>query len=292
MRITYILILLITSFNLSYGQWNWSINFENDYYIDQLFIDTVNYPNNKWQIGHPNKIVFDSSYSNPNSIVTDTLYTVPSNDTSVFILFHERTQGAPFHWFDLSFLYCMDGDTTDYGIIEISGDGGETWINSLIQDEIYGFIWYPSKPKLNGKTNGWKELKLEMWSWASLDTLLSDTILIRITYITDSLNIDRDGWMIDDISINDMWEAGIKENSDNNSIQIFPNPAKNFLNIITYKEYVKAKIQIIDITGKIVYIDDYYNKDVIDISELKNGLYILKYSFVNDYSVLKFVINK
>jgi hypothetical protein len=37
-----------------------------------LVIDTVNYHHNIWQIGKPNKTVFDSALSLPNAIVTDT----------------------------------------------------------------------------------------------------------------------------------------------------------------------------------------------------------------------------
>src|SRR5690606_28661361 len=37
-----------------------------------------------WQIGPPQKSVFDSAATNPNVIVTDTINTYPINDTSSF----------------------------------------------------------------------------------------------------------------------------------------------------------------------------------------------------------------
>ena len=46
-----------------------------------IIIDTVNFRQNIWQVGKPNKSVFTSAMSAPNVIVTDTLNPYPPSDT-------------------------------------------------------------------------------------------------------------------------------------------------------------------------------------------------------------------
>ncbi len=65
-------------------------------------------------------------------------------------------------------------------------------------------------------------------------------------------------------------------NNDNEFI-IFPNPAKNILQVKVTNTYSNANIQIIDITGKVV-ISVLLNetKQNINVSELNNGVYFIK----------------
>lgn len=69
--------------------------------------------------------------------------------------------------------------------------------------------------------------------------------------------------------------------SKDNTIKIYPNPAKNTLNI-EYKILAsKATINITDVLGKIVYSSSLTNfvkilgNDIIDVSKLKKGMYIV-----------------
>ena len=61
-------------------------NFEGS--LVQIEIDTSN-AGNIWQIGQPDKAIFDSAFSAPNAIVTDTVNYYPINDSSSFILMFE-----------------------------------------------------------------------------------------------------------------------------------------------------------------------------------------------------------
>jgi len=65
-----------------------NINFDNTNNIKSVFIDSVNFRHNVWQIGKPQKSIFKSAYSIPNAIVTDTINPYPINDTSSFIITH------------------------------------------------------------------------------------------------------------------------------------------------------------------------------------------------------------
>lgn len=61
------------------------------------------------------------------------------------------------HTVILSGQYFVNSDTlTDFGIIEMSPDNGNTWID-LINDTInaYAIQWNVTKPTLTGNSNGW-----------------------------------------------------------------------------------------------------------------------------------------
>jgi len=78
-----------------------------------------------------------------------------------------------------------------------------------------------------------------------------------------------------DISVNAF--VGIK-NIDKNTVSIFPNPVKDFItvDISNYESDTNAKIQIMNILGKVVIEkNNIANKEKIDLSTLKNGIYII-----------------
>ena len=86
--------------------------------------------------------------------------------------------------------------------------------------------------------------------------------------------------------------AGIAENQKNQNVQIFPNPAKDKLNIEVSEN---SKVQMFDISGKqIVFETNVYANQLqsINVSNLSNGVYMIK--VINDkfVKVQKVVINK
>ncbi|MEI6821168.1 MAG: Ig-like domain-containing protein [Bacteroidota bacterium] len=86
--------------------------------------------------------------------------------------------------------------------------------------------------------------------------------------------------------------AGISENQNNQNVQIFPNPAKDKLNIEVSEN---SKVQMFDINGKQIVLETtvYANQlQSINVSNLANGVYMIK--VINDkfVRVQKVVINK
>ena len=58
-------------------------------------------------------------------------------------------------------------------------------------------------------------------------------------------------------------------------IKIFPNPTSSFLFLETLKN-INAKIRIIDLSGKILFVRNFYNRTIrIDLSKLETGLYLV-----------------
>ncbi len=277
----------------SFGQTYFSLDFDSPLYswsYCKVFRDTVSNPNCIWQVGHPNKTFFDSAHSAPNVIVTDTVNSIPPNDTSTFYVIHAITFPGP-RVLGLHFWYQINGGSTDRGIVEFSGDSAHVvWINLLTQDTAYNFQWNYGvpKPTLTGSEVGWKrfDLNLSTGQLGFYNSNYGDTLLFRFTYITDSINTPHDGWMIDDIYVED-WIEGVPEIQNDNLISVYPNPATDHLTIQRTKSDNKQTIQIINYLGQILDENQNFNGETIDTRQLENGVYLLKYSDTKSFSIKK-----
>ena len=257
------------------------IDFDSPYSKDShIIIDTLSNPDNIWQIGKPDKPVFTNAFNSINAIVTDTMNPYPVNDTSVFIIEHYRagSWGTGNYELTLKFWYQFDSDTlTDYGMIEVSFDSLQSWIN-LITDTIYN-LWgsYP-KPVLTGNSNGWQYFDLELGDLKYLGDI-DDTIYYRFTFISDSIQTNKDGWMLDDFEFTDYWE-GIAEYKNSDLIRVYPNPAKEYfaLDYEVQGNYRELRIDIVDAIGKLVFskrlIKQKY-QELINLQGYKPGFYII-----------------
>ncbi|MBN2668164.1 MAG: hypothetical protein JXR60_02945 [Bacteroidales bacterium] len=116
----------VVTYSKSYD--NYTIDFDNQYFLDRLVIDTVYNPNNIWQIGSPQKNTFVSVYSIPKVIVTDTINSYPNNDTSQFVIKYVSDELGGVQWPHTVILagqYQVNSDTLyDFGMIEFSPDNG------------------------------------------------------------------------------------------------------------------------------------------------------------------------
>jgi alpha-tubulin suppressor-like RCC1 family protein len=68
---------------------------------------------------------------------------------------------------------------------------------------------------------------------------------------------------------------GLAELPLNQKFYIYPNPSSDIINIINFESIYSKNIEILDITGKLIYKFEAVNSK-IDISYLKNGVYFLK----------------
>jgi hypothetical protein len=256
------------------------LDFENNNfcYQDTLMIDYVSNPNNIWQIGKPVKTLFDSAYSMPNAIVTKLDSVYPVNDTSSFIIIHFadfalRDFGTM--WINLQ--YQINSDTLkDYGTIEFSPDNGLTWINALT-DTTYFLHWWNPKPVLSGNSDGWQNF--EIWFKDPnhhFNIQWGDTVLWKFSFISDSVQSNKDGWMLDNIYVND-WYEGISE-FQQNIISISPNPFSQSTQITLNQSYHSIALAVYDSQGKQVAQQQYADCDKIQFNrnQLSNGLYFLK----------------
>jgi len=99
---------------------------------------------------------------------------------------------------------------------------------------------------------------------------------------------------VDDITLRDTVIAGIEEghNSipfDHNPIMLYPNPAKQILNIIS--QVPLTDIKLYDISGLLIKHNAISNR-TIDISGLKNGIYFVKLTAGDKKIIEKFIVQR
>jgi len=158
-------------------------------------------------------------------------------------------------WFLGSKYYAVTPyDNYDLNVL-ISTDGGTTWTTDTLWDEEVDTTW---------TTWEWTNAQVDLSAYAG-----ESTIKIAFQYYGNN----GAQFSLDDISIEEGSE--IEENSDNTSVNIYPNPAKNLINIKSSDKIENVKIY--NLTGQIVFdkmIND--NSVQINTSEYKSGIYFIK----------------
>jgi len=289
-----IITITSTSFGQLFDDW-YDLNFDSQFGLQHLTIDTVSNPNNIWQIGEPQKSIFTNAYSEPNVLVTDTINFYPTNDTSIFFITNVAF-GQGFEWPHTVILagqYFVNTDTlTDYGKIEFSPDNGTTWIDML--NDTVGYWYWDSfeKPVLTGNSNQWRSF------WVNLAELGhfygvkdGDTVLYKFTFISDNIQTNKDGLMFDNFHFED-WVEGIEEVGYTLiKSNCFPNPLDNELTITFSNELNSSfDIYLFDALGNQIYKSK-TNSNVVNISVncLKKGVYFYK---LVDLNKKEFTIGK
>lgn len=83
---------------------------------------------------------------------------------------------------------------------------------------------------------------------------------------------------------------GIEDNSLPLFITVFPNPASDKLMIGRPDQNSKPAILVYDSFGRICFRNDHFNSESIDVSGFAEGIYILRFTEGNLYSLKKFVV--
>ncbi|MDO8259969.1 MAG: T9SS type A sorting domain-containing protein, partial [Candidatus Magasanikbacteria bacterium] len=115
------------------------------------------------------------------------------------------------------------------------------------------------------------------------------TIIYRFKFISDSLQTFKDGLMFDDFKFIDYFES-IEELQNDNLISIYPNPTTYQLNIHSTTSSNRETIQIFNYLGQVVYDNQNFNDERIDIRRLDSGVFYLKYSDTKSYAIKSFVV--
>ena len=285
-----------------------TINFESPDTI--LKIDTAS--QNIWQIGIPDKLYFDSAYSNPKAIVTDTINYYPKNNHSFFDIYigHFNYPSYPSDVF-IEFKHKFDTDTLkDGGFITVSYDKGKNWMN-IINDSIYGVMTpgevhhnlysnndtlFNGEKGFSGKSNNW------VTTWFGWHYMLvkkavqfADTMIVRFNFISDNIDNHKEGWLIDNIRLYAAVLPGaINQIGNADLIKLYPNPVNSYLFIDLERNYKNIKIELSDILGKVRISHNYTDKKLIRIDglNLSAGIYNIKITLDNEFIVKKHVVVK
>lgn len=293
------------------------------YQGDTTYVDTINFETpcsyfsldtssmNIWEIGMPSQFFLDSSYSFNKGIMTDTNDYYPINNHSCFdITLINGQEPIPFLHYSVGvmFKHKFETDTLrDGGFITVSYDNGNTWTN-IIEDcnepycmgplpwneiGLYGFTdtLHQGEYGFSGNSNGWITTT---FSWAvclvKSTKEISDTMIIRFNFVSDSINNNREGWLIDDITI--FWidlGTGISQIELDKQIEIFPNPITNSTRIKS-TDRIK-RVDLYSNTGQLMKsknCDDYefdFNR-----GKIMSGIYYFRFYFEDGIIQTKKVI--
>lgn len=290
-RRTYLLLLLLACWSGLMGQYSFFSFFNFETVNPILTIDTTT--NNIWQIGHPGKATFTGAFSAPNAIVTDTIYGYPLGNKSSFtitILNPNWWCGSPSV---LSFWHKYDTDTMkDGGYIEVSYDGGNVWYN-VIKDTVDPCNWgwvpflgctvydvndtlFNGEYGVSGSSNGWQFGAIEWLYMVGVKSTYPDSVMLRFTFISDTLAENKEGWMIDNITLHsDFPSAFLEMETVGAEARIFPNPVRDVLTV-EFEEAFTGSLILTDLSGRQQLYEGItgLRKHTISTQKITSGIYI------------------
>ncbi len=293
-----IIVFLLLSSGTAYGQWFYNFdapvpnNFMFGYIVDSSQVGNI------WQVGRPQKTVFNAAYSQPNALLTDTINTYPAHDTSSFTLYHARDFLLNVLSMRLQFYYKLDKDPQASAKLEMSGDRGASWIDVLVEDSTYHLHWLSPKPRLDTSVHTWTyvDMKLDDWlssrySLAYPHNFTADSILFRFTFSSGSIVVPHDGWMIDNLGIVDSGTGDhVPDVRYDDLVKVYPNPSKGVFCLTDNANKEGAMIAVYDIRGIKVYEQhDLKAKSTVDLPLLP-GAYLLRYSIGGKYAMKRIMI--
>ncbi len=253
------------------------------------WITIENPESNIWEVGSPNKLFFDEALSGSRVMLTDSSMNYPGSRNDYFYI-TIPLYDSPWGEGILSFYHKFDTDTlTDGGIIEMSYDNGITWSN--VKDD----ITYESKEFVglyeatleggecgySGRSDDWKYVEL-YWLWRVLtksSESQDDGPMIRFRFISDDIDTQKEGWMIDDIVFRGYSVTGDIEGYLMNKVTVFPNPADDIVNFrineLCGEEVMIRFYNAIGQSIKSVKTSNYQ----LDISDLQHGVYFYEIQY-------------
>lgn len=271
-----------------------SVGFEDPFDSRFISMDT----NNVWFITTPQKNIlfpFDDTYTN--SLVTDTALYYKNNVRSSFNFRLCFGEGS---FYTIQFFHKYDFEKNkDGGIVETSYDNGIKWQNiiydTVIQNKIEDIVnfydasdiisSYGNQPGFTGLQSEYKGSGLR---FTARPDMYLDTMLLRFTISTDSVNAHNEGWMLDDFSFGGSWVA-TKEFSANSVLMVYPNPAKTLLFIESAHINI-SQVSVVSRKGDTMIEETGDNITSICIAGLIPGYYFITCrNRENKYWVSKFI---
>lgn len=251
----------------------------------KIILDTSS--TNIWQIGSPHKSIFDSAATLPNALVTDTLNYYPDTNISRFYIGINTNWWANWGILAIRWKQKIDFDKkADGGIIEYSTDTGQTWKNVFNNPHVYNFYGFNAANKdtlnsgeyaLSGTDTNWRDI------WLCFDNSFLytyDSVIFRYTLKSDTINNNREGWMIDNMSFAVTFVHTVKKMAADEYMRVYPTRSTGIVNVEIQKlqqYHIIKSMQLMDMQGRI--IEEYGLspiKTFIDVSNHPPGVYKLK----------------
>lgn len=280
-KILTFLLLLNGNFLFAQNCDQYCLRFEDTFCVSHLSIDTINFPDNIWQVGRPQKPFFNNASSPTHAILTDTINAYPVNNHSVFTITNQATMGVIYGFNMFSGMYKVQSDSlNDYGRMDFSPDNGTTWID-VFNDTVYHVVnWFTLTPVLTGTSDGWQYFDVLLADLGSVFNLsLGDTILYRFSFISDATVESMDGLMFDDFCFNDFVEGISETHFKPIKSKIYPNPSATVFSIDFENPLLESfELAVYDIHSKLQFKKENIRETKISVNAnlFKPGIYVYK----------------
>lgn len=247
-------------------------------------IDTSN-ANNVWQVGPSYKPNF-IAVTAPNAMMTDTINSYPINNRSSFSF---SVPPDPFGWSILAIVWNQRLDLErgkDVGLVEFSVDSGATWANAFTSPYTYNFYGFNQSNRDTSASGeiGFGGTDNSIYTiWLCFDNnyliTLTGEIQFRFTLVSDSVDTQQYGWLIDDLNAQKTLIHTIKSTEQSTYLKVFPTATTGIVHLEAEKllEYhIIEWIELRSTDGRLVQSWGISpTKFHIDISNHPNGLYYL-----------------
>ncbi len=218
--------------------------------------------NNVWVIGPPNKTIFNAAATLPNAIFTKDSTAYPVSDTSSFSLNLTDTVFNFGGIVAINWKQKIDLENgVDGGLIEFSVDTGKNWTNvfgSMYTYNFFGFnpsnvdTLFNNQLGFTGTDTNWRDI------WLCFDGYwLSqyDSVQFRYKLLSDSVQTNQEGWLIDNMSLRPTIIHTINEKERSEYIKLNPNPASDYTSIDLKKqkgEHFIKHVMLYDMKGQLI----------------------------------------
>ncbi|NJK86778.1 MAG: T9SS type A sorting domain-containing protein [Bacteroidales bacterium] len=156
--------------------------------------------------------------------------------------------------------------------------------DNILYNGTYGF---------SGKSNGWVSTG---FTWHLLPVKstkdeIGDTMILRFNFISDDMNSDKEGWLIDDIRLFSVPLGGANIHNSNISdhVLIYPNPSTGISMINLDNTYKDVQITVMDLSGKKISEEYFQNtqKLFLDSKNYQPGIYLIHLTLDKKYRAIK-----
>lgn len=294
MKSSIIILFLATVCSIIHAQreeYTWDyITFEEPYRF--LQIDTTE--GNAWEIGQPNKLIFNNAFSGSNAIFTGGEGGYPANNHSSFtlVLSPENIDYYPYSVY-IEFQQKLDTEEgKDGGYIDVSYDGGASWINVIYDyfgcyspgmsnnPKTFGLysdqeLLYNDTSGFSGELNDWTTVRFG-WEFCLTKEgkVNGDSAMVRFNFISDENDTGQEGWMIDHIRLFSVKLSGSSRDEFAGAFSIYPNPAQDEVFIESHTGIPVVNLQLISLTGEVVGSSE--DGRSIQTKNLAPGIYLVK----------------
>ena len=255
-----------------------------------------------WQIGRPQKPLFDTAATPPNVLVTDTVQPYGINDTASFFFYIKPDYVSNWGIWSIQWVQKLDLDSAmDGAYIEFSVDSQKTWQSIFDNPLVYNFYGFEQRnimlmpdgeKAFSGTDSTWRNIWLCFdVSWMSVQ---EDTLWLRYTLKSDSTSNQRDGWMIDNVISHETIFHTIAEIEQEHYLQVGPNPTNGMVNIKARKLrefHIIENMTLYDAHGKLIRsFRNSPTKFSIDLAPYPDGVYFLKIKTNKQTEVFKLLL--